>query len=65
MLLYDDQGNEVDNEKCPFCRTPWHASDEEIVEREKKRAEAGDAKAIYRIGCYYRDVEYGLPQDHT
>ena len=20
--IYDDQGNEVDNEKCPFCRTP-------------------------------------------
>jgi len=63
--VYDNQGNEVDNEKCPFCRTPHHASDEELVERYEKRVKAGDAQATCRIGCYYRDGSYGLPHDYT
>jgi len=63
--LYDDQGNEVDNKKCPYCRTPWPYTDEEIVEREKKRVEANDPLAIYNIGCYYRDGRNGYRQDYT
>ena len=63
--LYDDLGNEVDNEKCPFCRTPHPTSKEEAIKRLKKRAEAGDAKAIYGLGGCYRDGMYGLPQDYT
>jgi len=43
--LYDNQGNEVDNEKCPYCRTPWPSSDEELVRRFKTRVEAGDPVA--------------------
>jgi TPR repeat protein len=50
---------------CPFCRTPAHASDGEWIERIKKRAEADDAEAMRNLGCYYRDGEYGLRQNHA
>jgi len=63
--LYDDQGNEVDNEKCPFCRTPLPETDEEVVNRIKKRVEAGDATAMYNTGNYCRDGRNGFPVDHT
>jgi len=62
--LYDDQGNEVDNEKCPFCRTPVHDSDEELLERVQNRMEKDDPIALYNIGCYHRDGSYGFPQDY-
>ena len=63
--LYDHQGNEVDNEKCPFCRTPWLDSDEEELQRLKKREGAGDAEAIFRLGYYYREGVYGIQQNNT
>lgn len=63
--LYDHQGNEVDNEKCPFCRTPWLDSDEEELQRLKKRMKAGDAEAIFRLGYYYREGVYGIQQNDT
>jgi len=63
--VYDNQGNEVDNQKCSFCRTPHPASSEEAVERMKKRMEAGDAEAIYNQGSYYRDGRNGFPQDYN
>jgi len=63
--VYDNQGNEVDNKKCPFCRTPRATSDEEMIEREKKRVEAGDAEAMYNQGSYYRDGKNGFPQDYS
>ena len=63
--VYDDQGNKVDNQKCPYCRTPWHTSNEEMIKRTKKRFEADDPEAIYDIGCYYRDGKNGYPQDYT
>ena len=50
---------------CPFCRSPTHTSDVELIERFKKREEADDAEAIYRLGCYYRRGVYGLPRDHN
>jgi len=34
-----------------------------MVERYKKRLEAGDAHAMYSLGYYYREGEEGLPQD--
>ena len=50
---------------CPFCRTPTPTSDEEVLKRTKKRAEVGDAKAIYNLGCdYYDGGLRGMPQDH-
>ena len=49
--------------KTPFCRTPPPFSKEEIVKREKIRVEAGDAAAIYNLGIYYAEGDYGFPQD--
>ena len=63
--LYDNQGNKVDNKKCPFCRTPAPYTEEEAIEREVKRVEAGDFIAIGKLGSYYADGLYGFPQDHT
>ena len=63
--IYDNQGNEVDNEKCPFCRTPWHSSDEAKVKRYEKRVEANDPHAIYNQGVYFRDAMIGFPQDYN
>jgi len=62
--LYDDKGNEVDNKKCPFCRVVTPKSEEGMVERLNKRVEASDAKAMYTLGCYYRDGLGGYPQDY-
>jgi len=61
--VYDDQGNEVDNQKCAFCRTPYPTSDEKGIERLNKRVEANDPIAIYNQGNYYRDGRNGYPQD--
>jgi len=61
--VYDDQGNEDDNQKCPFYRIPAPYTDEEIVNRLEKRMEAGDAYAIFIIGLYYEDGTNGYPQD--
>jgi len=63
-LIYDDQGHEVDNEKCPFCRTP-HPTSEEVIERLKKRVDLDDANAIFNIGVCYQDGLFEFPQDHT
>jgi len=63
--VYDDQGNEVDNHKCPYCRTPWPSSDEEIVRRYKIRMKKNDAEAIRCLGCLYSDGELGLPQNYA
>ena len=51
-------------QKCPFCRTP--APDKkEYIERIKKRIDAGDAEAMYNLGCCYNEGAYGLPRDQT
>ena len=47
---------------CPFCRTPTPDSDE-IIEMYEKRMEAGDAIAIYSLGCCYSTGSRGLPRD--
>jgi len=62
--VYDNQGNKVDNQKCPFCRTPHPTSEEDAVERLKIRMKAGDANAISIIGGYYADGLYGYRQDY-
>ena len=49
--------------KCAFCRTPVPTSDEESIEQEKKRTEAGDAIAIANTGRYYSRGENSFPQD--
>jgi len=62
--VYDDQGNEVDNQKCPYCRTP-SPTEGEAVEREKKRMHLDDPIAIYHKGVYYRDGMNDYPQDYV
>ena len=49
---------------CPFCRTPAPTLDKEIIRRINKRVEAGDIEAIYNMGCYYNQGDYGFPQDY-
>ena len=56
---------DTDEQKCAFCRTPAPCSDQEVIERIKKRIEAGDAEAIFSLGCYYVEELYGLPRDHN
>ena len=60
---YNDKGNKVNNETCPFCRNPYPIRDMETNERLKKRVEAGDAQAIYSVGGYHRVGAYCFPQD--
>jgi len=62
--VYDHQGNMLEK-TCPFCRTPESTSDEEIIKRNEKLVEAGDAEAISNMGYYYKVGMYGLPQDHN
>ena len=50
---------------CPFCRTPTPNSEKDNIKRLKKRVEAGDAIAIYSLGCYYSKGEYGLPRNRA
>ena len=52
-----------DDAKCPFCRVPTPQSDNEIVERIKKRVEMDDAPAIHGFGYYYCGGQRGFPQD--
>ena len=64
--VYDDQGNEVDDEKqnaCAFCRVVAPKSEEEMVKRITKRVEADDPIAIFNLGNYYNKGIYGFPQD--
>ena len=63
--VYDNLGKEIIEEKCPFCRTPPPNSDEEYNELLQKRVELDDTHAIFKIGCKYRDGEFGLPQDYN
>ena len=62
--VYDNLGNEIIGEKCPFCRTPVPTAIERI-ERYKKRAEHGNAEAIFTLGNYYRVGKLGFPQDYN
>ena len=50
--------------KCPFCRVSVPRSDEDLIERIKKRVEMDDAEAIRSFGCCYYNGEYGVPQDY-
>jgi len=61
--LYDNQGNIIAEEKCPFCRT-LAPTLEESKEMEKKRVELNDPIAIYNLGVSYTDGINGYPQDY-
>jgi TPR repeat protein len=49
--------------KCVFCRTEPSSSDEEEIERMKKRVEVNDARAMYHLGTHYQFGTIGLRQD--
>jgi len=61
--VYDNQGNKVDKRKCAFCRTPASTSEEEQMNRLKKRVEVGNVYAINNLGVFYRDGKHGYSQD--
>ena len=63
--VYDNQGNEVDNNKCAFCRTPDPTSYEEMIECEKKRVDLDDPIAIFNLGMYHCDGINGFTQNYT
>ena len=63
--VYDNQGNEVDTEKCPFCRTPAPTTNEEVLKRETKRLEVNDVIAIHNRGVWYRYGRNGLQQNYV
>jgi len=65
--VYDDQGNEVDNEKqneCAFCRVLAPKTEKETSKRLDDRIKAGDAIAIINQGCYYVRGTNGVKQDY-
>ena len=62
--LYDNQGNEIDNKKCPFCRSLPPYTDEEIVKRTNKRIKVDDPEAIYNMGYDYYHGTDGCRQDY-
>ena len=61
--IYDNNGSKVEK-KCPFCRAAAHTS-EEILKRNKKRVEMGDAQAIYNLGCCYAEGIHGCQKIWT
>jgi len=63
--LYDNQGNEVDGNKCVFCRTPHPETEEELIERIMKRVDLNDPIAISKRSNYYKDGTNGYPQDYV
>ena len=48
---------------CPFCRAPTPTSDENVIDRLKKRMEMGDDQAMCRLGCCCAEGMNGFPQD--
>ena len=66
--VYDREGNKVDDDKqnaCAFCRVVAPKTDNEMIQRLNKRVEANDSQAIYTLGCFYRNGEYGYVQDYA
>jgi len=51
--------------KCVFCRSVATSSEEVLIEKMKKRAEANDAWAMFNLGRYYERGMMGLRQDHA
>ena len=48
---------------CPFCRTPFPESDEEIHAMITKRVKSGDPKAIHHLGACYKCGDNGVERD--
>lgn len=58
-------GRTDEDDICPFCRAPPAGPDEENIKRLEKLMELNDANAIYILGYYYSNGQYGLSQNHT
>ena len=58
-----DKGNL--KECCPFCRMPLHTSNEELVQRVKKRLKVNDHEAFYMLAGGYYNGSMGLNQDFS
>ena len=58
-------GRTDEDDICPFCRAPPVDSDEENIKRLEKRMDLNDANAIFILGYYYSNGQYGLSQNHT
>jgi len=58
-----EAGRVEEDDICPFCRTPPPTTNEELIQRYKKRMELNDSKAIYGLGLFYFRGRYGLPQN--
>jgi len=69
--VYDHEGNVIDNEKCPFCRTlpPYFAGkvafERERIKQYNKRADMNDTQAIFNLGCYHSEGLYGFAQNRA
>jgi len=63
--VYDNQGNKVAEEKCPFCRSALDVCDSEFVKRYEKRMEVNDAWAFYDAGGFTADGVNGYQQNCT
>jgi len=63
--IYAVKNRDKDLGLCPFCRTPCHTSDEEMLKRMHKRVEIGDTEAINMMGTYYANELFGFPQDYN
>ena len=49
---------------CPLCRTNHASYDDKFrLEKEMKRANAGNGESMFRVGEYYFNGERGLQQD--
>ena len=65
--IYAVQSRAVKEEEdiCPFCRTPAARSQQEIIQRYKKRVELNDAMAMFNMGNYYSEGQYRLPRNYA
>jgi len=61
--VYDDLGNVITEETCPFCRTSAPTCEKEAIERLIGRVEGEDANAIYNLGVYHAEGSYGFSHD--
>jgi len=56
----------VEGGVCAFCREGAQTTDEEDIERIKKRMELDDHEAFNTMGCHYHEGFLNLiPQDHA
>ena len=63
--VYDDKGNVIAEEKCPFCRVLPPINMNEALTLIKKRADLNDPGAIFELGFQYSKGDHGHPQDNA